>query len=82
MDQGVGTQEYAVVIVDVRERENALEADDVERVLCRHRADAEDIDRIIFLAGIVIQTLQDPQSEIPVHVTDKNADLHADIILT
>ena len=56
--------------------EITLETDDMEWIAGSYGACSEHIDSIPLLRSIVIKTFYDGQSKIPVHVSDKRADLH------
>ena len=81
MNKRVIAQDHAIVIVDIRQRQDALKSGNVERICRRHGADSENIDPVTLLVGIVIELLKDTHSKISVHVADKNTNLHKTIIL-
>ena len=81
MDKRVIAQDDTVIIMDVRQCQYALKTIDMERVRRRHGADSEDIDPVALFAGIVIQSLQNSQSKVSIHVADKNTNFHDIIIL-
>ena len=67
--------------MDIRQGQYALITDDMERVLCRHGTDSENIDPVALFAGIEIELLKDTHSKVSVHVADKNTNFHDTIIL-
>ena len=81
VNKRVIAKDYAVVIVDIRQRQDALKSDNVERVCRRHGTDSENIDPVTLFVGIVIELLKDTHSKVSVHVADKNTNFHETIIL-